>query len=49
MVLLIGPLRRERFPEVDDVGEGIGLPYLDQRVEVVGHEAPGDQTVALDV
>ena len=46
---LIGLLRREGFPGVEDVGEEPCLPHLDQGVDVVGHEAPGDQTVTLSV
>lgn len=46
---LIGLMRGEGLPGMNDGSEGPGLSRLDQRVDVVGHEAPGDQTVTLGV
>ncbi len=37
----------KRLPCVDNLGERPALPGLDHRVDMVGHDAPGDEGVAL--
>jgi len=41
-------MRRVRFPTLDDIRERL-IHHLNEHVDVIGHDTPGDQAVTLSI